>query len=196
MKIFNSLYTTLIMLLLLSPCVCLAADDEQLSSPSLCFQQAAERHDIPVELLIAVAQAESGLKPFAMNRAGTAILPHSREDAEIILRRIGHERPTFDVGIMQVNRWWFEKYGEPYEKGFDICFNVDFGARILSMAIKDHGFTWKAVGAYHSPTGWRQSAYARRIFSRLEKILQKRRETPLKELLDGMLGSYARVPAG
>jgi hypothetical protein len=153
-------------------------------SPSTCFQQAADRYTIPVELLIAVAEAESGLAPLAMNRAGSAILPRTLEEAEFTLKQIGAERATFDVGIMQVNRWWFEKYGEPYEKGLDICFNVDFGARIMSMAIKDHGFNWKAVGAYHSPTGWRQSAYAQRIFTRLEKILQNRRVMPLQEILE------------
>jgi soluble lytic murein transglycosylase-like protein len=160
------------------------ADDGSLTSPSVCFQQAADRYTVPAELLIAVAEAESGLAPFAMNRAGAAILPRNREEAEVVLKRIGAERPTFDVGIMQVNRWWFEKFGEPYEKGLDICFNVDFGARILAMAIKEHGFTWKAVGAYHSPTGWRQSAYARRIYTRLERIMENRRITPLQELLE------------
>lgn len=164
-----------------------AAEDSPISSPAACFQNAADRYTIPVELLVAVAEAESGLAPFAMNRAGSAILPRSREEAEATLRRIGAERPTFDVGIMQVNRWWFEKYGEPYEKGLDLCFNVDFGARILAMAISDHGFTWKAVGAYHSPTGWRQSAYAQRIFGRLEKILEKRRFMPLDELLESKI---------
>jgi soluble lytic murein transglycosylase-like protein len=160
------------------------AEENNSTSTSACFQQAAERHAIPVELLIAVAQNESGLQQFAMNRSGTAILPHGREEAETILKRIGQERPTFDVGIMQVNRWWFEKYGEPYEKGFDLCFNVDFGARILAMAIKDHGFTWKAVGAYHSPTGWRQDVYARSIFKRLSTLLEKRRTESLTEIID------------
>jgi soluble lytic murein transglycosylase-like protein len=188
MKIFVNIY--ILSALLLLPCISVASP-EATPSPSACFQQAAERHTIPVELLIAVAEAESGLSPFAMNRAGTAILPHNREEAETVLKRIGAERPTFDVGIMQVNRWWFEKYGEPYEKGLDLCFNVDFGARILAMAIKDHGFTWKAVGAYHSPTGWRQSAYARRIFTRLEKILQQRRVLPLQEMLDSNVKTKA-----
>jgi soluble lytic murein transglycosylase-like protein len=174
---------TVFMMLTLLPLIA-TAEDSQTSSASSCFQQAANRYSIPAELLIAVAEAESGLAPLAMNRAGRPILPRSREEAEITLRRIGVESPTFDVGIMQVNRWWFEKFGEPYEKGLDICFNIDFGARILSMAIKDHGFTWKAVGAYHSPTGWRQSVYAQRIFSRLEKILEKRRLMPLEELLE------------
>jgi soluble lytic murein transglycosylase-like protein len=163
------------------------AEENDATSPSACFQQAAERHAIPVELLIAVAQTESGLKQYAMNRAGVSIVPQSREEATAILQRIAAQRPTFDVGIMQVNRWWFEKYGEPYDKGFDLCFNVDFGARILAKAIKDHGFTWKAVGAYHSPTGWRQDAYARSIFKRLAVLLEKRRTESLKDLLDTAL---------
>jgi hypothetical protein len=172
--------------LLLLPIPC-HGDEEAPQPPSACFQRASERHNIPVELLIAVAEAESGLSPYAINRAGQAILPRSRGEAERLLRSIGAERPTFDVGIMQVNRWWFEKYREPYEKGLDLCFNVDFGARILAMAIKDHGFTWEAVGNYHSPTGWRKNAYAQRIFSRLSRILEKRKEMPLQELLQRKL---------
>jgi soluble lytic murein transglycosylase-like protein len=184
--------TTLLLLLAFRPSI---AEEYTPPSPLACFQQAADRYTIPVELLIAVAEAESGLTPFAMNRAGAAILPHSREEAEMVLKRIGGERPTFDVGIMQVNRWWFEKYDVPYEKGLDVCFNVDFGARILAMAIRDHGFTWKAVGAYHSPTDWRQSAYARRIYTRLSRILENRRIVPLQELLDRKLERVSAVYA-
>ena len=174
------------LLLLGSPSLCLGAE-ESAASPVACFQQAADRHNIPVELLIAVAEAESGLAPLAMNRAGSAILPRSRGEAEATLRRIAADRATFDVGIMQVNRWWFEKYHEPYQKGLDVCFNVDFGARILAMAIRDHGFTWEAVGSYHSPTGWRKAAYSQRIFTRLSRILDKRREMPLQDLLERKL---------
>lgn len=184
---------TLLPLLAVHP---LYAEELAPVSPAACFQQAAERYSIPAELLIAVAQAESGLQQFAMNRGGTAILPRNREAAETILKQLAQERPTFDVGIMQVNRWWFEKYGEPYEKGLDLCFNVDFGARILAMAIKDHGFTWKAVGVYHSPTGWRQSRYTQRIFGRLERILRQRRVTTLQELLEKMTDSNVRMTAG
>jgi hypothetical protein len=186
------IYTGLILSLFFSSCCLAATDDAHPLSPSACFQQAADRYTIPIELLISVAEAESGLSQFAMNRAGKAILPRTREEAETILKHIASEHPTFDIGIMQVNRWWFEKYDEPYEKGFDLCFNVDFGARILAMAIKDHGFTWKAVGAYHSPTEWRQNAYAQRIFGRLEKILQKRRVTPVQELLDNRVKMTSR----
>lgn len=186
--LFQAIISTLAILF----SVCLSfAEDIVSPTPTACFQQAAERYTIPVELLIAVAEAESGLTPFAMNRAGAAILPRSREEAERILKQIGAERQTFDVGIMQVNRWWFEKYGEPYDKGLDICFNVNFGARILAMAIKDHGFTWKAVGAYHSPTSWRQSAYAQRIYTRLSRILENRRIVPLQELLESKLERVA-----
>lgn len=185
MKAFLQIFLGIIFILLAVD-ICTAT--EKLASPSACFQQAADRYAIPVELLVAVAEAESGLAPYAMNRAGAALLPRNHEEATFMLGRIAAERPTFDIGIMQINRWWFEKYGEPYEKGLDVCFNVDFGARILAMAIKDHGFTWKAVGAYHSPTGWRQESYARRIYSRLSRILENRRILPLQELLESKMG--------
>jgi len=158
---------------------------------AVCFTQAAEHYNIPVELLLAIAEVESGLSPNAINLAGTSYQPPSRKDADLILERISGQRATFDVGIMQVNRWWFEKYGEPYEKGLDICFNVDFGARILAMAIKDHGFTWEAVGSYHSPTSWRKNAYARKIFARLSRLLEKRISTPQEKIVDIKTGDLA-----
>jgi hypothetical protein len=185
-KLTASTKLLLVATLLLIPVLC-RGEEEAPQPPSACFQRAAERHNIPVELLIAVAEAESGLSPYAINRSGQTILPKSRGEAEALLRRIGADRATFDIGIMQVNRWWFEKYREPYEKGLDVCFNVDFGARILAMAVRDHGFTWEAVGSYHSPTGWRKNAYAQRIFSRLSRILEKRKEMPLQELLERKL---------
>ena len=138
-----------------------------------CFGSAAERHNIPAELLISIAEVESGLKPLALNRAGTAILPRSMEEAEHTVNLLAQQSATFDIGIMQVNRWWFKKYGEPYKKGLDPCFNIDFGARILAMAIRDHGFTWQAVGRYHSPTSWRQNAYSHKIFARLSRPASK-----------------------
>ena len=148
-----------------------------------CFSAAAERHNIPAELLVSIAEVESGLKALALNRAGTAMLPRTREQAEQVVSTLARQSATFDVGIMQVNRWWFEKYGEPYQKGLDPCFNIDFGARILAMAIKDHGFTWQAVGHYHSPTSWRQDAYARKIFTRLARLLEKRRSATLDKII-------------
>ncbi|GAM08213.1 protein IpgF [Geobacter sp. OR-1] len=156
-----------------------------------CFSTAADRHNIPVELLVSIAEVESGLKPLAINRAGTAILPRTKEQAEQAVGLFGSQSATFDVGIMQVNRWWFEKYGEPYNKGLDPCFCIDFGARILAMAIKDHGLTWQAVGRYHSPTSWRQDAYARKIFSRLSRILEKRRSTPIEKIIEAKTGDLA-----
>lgn len=148
-----------------------------------CFSTAATQHNIPVELLVSIAEVESGLKPLALNSSGTTILPPTREQADQAVDVLARQRATFDVGIMQVNRWWFEKYGEAYNKGLDPCFNIDFGTRILAMAIRDHGFTWQAVGRYHSPTGWRQDAYARKIYTRLARLLEKRRTTSLELII-------------
>ena len=148
-----------------------------------CFNHASEQHNIPVELLLSIAEVESGLRPLALNRGGSALLPRNREQADQVVEEWGKQRTTFDVGIMQVNRWWFEKYAEPYGKGLDPCFNIDFGARILTMAIRDYGFTWQAVGRYHSPTTWRQESYARKIFTRLSKLLEKRRTKPLEKII-------------
>ena len=41
--------------------------------------------------------------------------------------------------------------------------NVTLGVYILALEIRRHGYNWKAVGAYHSPTPARQMAYARKV---------------------------------
>jgi soluble lytic murein transglycosylase-like protein len=201
MKPLLSLFcTTAFIWVLLAYTVAVRAE-EPAQGISACFAQAAERHNIPAELLVSIAEVESGMRPYALNRGGSAILPRSREEAERSVEIFSRQSVTFDIGIMQVNRWWFEKYGESYSKGLDPCFNIDFGARILAMAIKDHGFTWQAVGRYHSPTGWRQSAYAQKIFNRLARLLEKRKATPLARIIGGkeaalVLNRQTEPPAG
>src|SRR5689334_723159 len=96
-----------------------------------CFENAAEKSNLPVELLLAVAEVESGYKHLALNLGGATVLPSTRAEAEKILAASAKRLETFDIGVMQVNRWWFERYGMPYADGLDPCSNIAFGAKIL-----------------------------------------------------------------
>jgi len=117
-----------------------------ISTPSLvsaeeCFNISSKKYNISKSVLVAIAKVESSLNPNAtrQNRNGTE-----------------------DIGIMQINSWWLKhlkKIGINRKALFDKCTNIDVGAWILYQEIIRHGYSWKAIGYYHSPTPYRQRLY-------------------------------------
>jgi len=93
---------------------------------------------------------------------------------------IGAEVPntngSHDLGVLQVNSGWLPHLarlmGKPPEQirywlRFDPCFNTQVGRWIFVSALRQTRDYWKAVGLYHSPTGWRQRRYAASVASHL-----------------------------
>lgn len=115
---------------------------------AFCFQEAGQRYAVSPQLLWAIAKAESSLNPSAVN--------HNRNG-------------TVDIGLMQVNSLWAGQLGPTWAYLHDPCTNVMAGAWILSQCVRDYGYTWQAVGCYHSRTPTRRDAYAARIAAILEK---------------------------
>jgi len=79
---------------------------------------------------------------------------------------------TLDLGLMQINTSWLPKLaqaGISRERLMDPCTNILVGAWVLHDAVQRHGLSWKAVGVYHSPTAWRQRAYAAKVAGHLLK---------------------------
>ena len=74
---------------------------------------------------------------------------------------------SFDIGLMQVNKWWFDKYGYNYKYGFDACYNIKLGSWILSYEINRNGYTWDAIGEYHSKT----TRYKKKYINKIQKAL-------------------------
>jgi len=108
-----------------------------LSLPGLanaCWDQAAQKHAVSADLLIAVARAESSLNPQAINRSHVA------------------RTNTVDIGIMQINssREMLRNLGVTPQQLLDPCTNIDAGARILAEKMARYGRTWEAVGAYNA----------------------------------------------
>ena len=117
-----------------------------------CFEQAAQRYQVPVELLKAISTVESNGNPNAVNT---------------------NKNGSVDVGHMQINDWWLPKlepYGITKEKLKDPCINTNVGAWILAQSIATHGFTWKAIGAYNATTGYKRLIYARKVEAVLSKL--------------------------
>lgn len=109
-----------------------------------CFATAAEKYGIARELLRAIAQVESAFDPTAV--------------------RIN--RGSYDIGIMQINSRWLpmlQRHGIGAVDLYDACTNIDVGSWILANEIARHGYTWTAVGHYHSPTRGRQRGYIGRV---------------------------------
>lgn len=116
-----------------------------------CFDDAAKRYQIPVELLKAISTVESNGNPNAINR---------------------NKGGSVDYGHMQVNDWWLPKlaaYGITKENITDPCINTNVGAWILAQSIASHGLTWKAIGAYNATTDFKRLVYARKV----ERVLVK-----------------------
>jgi hypothetical protein len=85
---------------------------------------------------------------------------------------------SHDLGPLQINTWWVPKIAELVGRSqadvrtwlmHDPCFNAGAARWIFLSALKDTGDFWKAVGVYHSPTGWRQRRYASSVAHHLER---------------------------
>lgn len=133
-----------------------------------CFTLAAAEYGVRKDVLVAIARWESKLNPYAVNVAGKSYYPATKEEAETLIKSAAESGKSFDVGLMQINRYWFKKTGYPYTSGLDGCFNVRLGAWVLAMELKSTDDYWAAIGKYHSPTEKRANEYMWHIYSQIE----------------------------
>ena len=118
----------------------------------------------PPGLVEAIAQQESGLNPLAVNVAGKSYHPATPAEAEEIIRQAQAAGKSFDVGLMQINSWWVERYDIPPASLLNPETNRAWGEWILAQELARHGLNWRAVGAYHSPDEERGRRYAWHIY--------------------------------
>lgn len=85
---------------------------------------------------------------------------------------------THDLGPLQINSWWVPKIallvGRPQSHvrhwlQNDACFNAEAARWIFLSGLAATGDYWKAIGVYHSPTGWRQLRYAASVSQHLRR---------------------------
>lgn len=62
---------------------------------------------------------------------------------------------TYDTGLMQINSSWYDHgLAAIWHRLGDPCVNVAAGSWVLKQCIDEYGYTWEAVGCYHSGSGW------------------------------------------
>ena len=124
----------------------------------------AKAQEPPPALVKAIARQESGHNPLAVNVAGKSYYPATREEAERLIREAMAAGKSFDVGKMQINSWWMERFAINPFSLLDPNVNEAWGKRILAEEIARHGLTWQAVGKYHSPDLERGRQYAWHVY--------------------------------
>lgn len=129
----------------------LAASPARGQSMDTLFDAPCERYGVPKQLALAIATKESAMRPWALNIEGRTVQASSKEQALAVGRAALVAGLSFDVGTMQVNSWWLRRYKLPLEDVLDQPGNIQVGVWILAHAIRQHGLTWRAVAAYHTP---------------------------------------------
>jgi len=134
-----------------------------------CVIESSNKYNIPVELILAIIEVESNFNIYAINIEGQSKYFKNKVDLMREINSISKTNKSFDVGLMQINSWWFEKLGYSYEDGLNVCFNIDLGSYILAYEINKNGYNWNAIGRYHSKNDKRNKQYVLKIYNVLKK---------------------------
>lgn len=138
------------------------------ASAAACFDQAAQRYNVPVTLLRAISTVESGGRVNAYNK---------------------NKNGSYDIGHMQINSAWLPtlaKYQITEEVLKDPCINTNIGAWILAQNISRFGFSLRAIGAYNAASENKRMIYAKKVIAQLKKT-----EIPRNQNLNH-LANYAK----
>jgi soluble lytic murein transglycosylase-like protein len=137
------------------------AGDQSVANP---YVSAARNADVPPDLLIAIAGAESGYHPWALNIKGHQVFCQSREEAENVLA----STPTddVDIGLMQINwRFWGPRSGVA-SKGelLEPRKNLELGAAILKDSLSRVGSLWHRISNYHMGGSAERERYNKMVY--------------------------------
>jgi len=125
---------------------------------------------VPREIMHHIVQVESSRNPYAIGVVGGHLerQPRSLDEALATVQMLESRGFNFSVGLAQVNRYNLSKYGlDSYAQAFQICPNLQVGARILAECYQRHRDWGKSFSCYYSGnpvTGFRHG-YVQKIFA-------------------------------
>lgn len=123
-------------------------------------RRAAAAYGVPEMLALAVAEVESGRRPWSVNSALTGRSFGSRDEA---IRYVQGERrqgvATIDVGCLQVNLYWHAKAFATLGEAFDPDRNAAAGLERLAVLRREAGSWTVAVARYHGGPDDEQDRY-------------------------------------
>jgi len=129
---------------------------------------------VPRDVMHHIVRVESSRNPFAIGVVGghLARQPRNLEEALATVDMLRAEGYNFSVGIAQVNRYNLAPYGlKNYAQAFDVCPNLQAGARILRECY-DRAQDWgKAFSCYYSGnfvTGF-DHGYVQKVFASMRE---------------------------
>jgi type IV secretion system protein VirB1 len=109
---------------------------------------------VPRDILAAIVRVESAYNPFAIGVVGSRLSrqPKNLDEAIATVRDLESHGYNYSVGIAQVNRSNFAKYGlSKVELAFDVCANLEAGSKILKECFSRTNSDWgKAFSCYYS----------------------------------------------
>ena len=119
------------------------------------FAEAARRHGVPLAVLKAVGDTETGrgdgLRPYALNIEGKAYYDLDRAKALKLFfeaRRKGTK--LIDLGCMQINHHYHKQHFSSVSEMLEPKKNVDYAAQFLRKLFEDEGNWTMAVARYHA----------------------------------------------
>jgi Transglycosylase SLT domain len=145
------------------------------SSEDACAEaaaNAAERHDVPYELMMAVGRVESGREttlgfmpwPWSINAAGEGAHFDSENDLLATAQKLAEAgQNNFDLGCFQINYGWHGQEFASLEAMIDPETNADYAAAFLRKLYDSKGDWMLAAGAYHSETPEKAEIYLAKI---------------------------------
>ncbi|WP_460734434.1 lytic transglycosylase domain-containing protein [Lysobacter tyrosinilyticus] len=126
---------------------------------------------VPNDVMQHVVHVESAFNPFAIGVVGGRLVRQPRNLAEAVstVRMLDARGFNFSVGLAQVNKHNFDRYGlDSYERAFQACPNLQAGSRILAECYGRSGGNWgKSFSCYYSgnfTTGFRHG-YVQKVYA-------------------------------
>lgn len=173
--------------------------------------QAAESHDIPPQIMLAITRVETGREiegvltpwPWTVNHAGSGHWFNTAEEAtEFVEGALADGATNLDIGCFQLNLRWHAQGFDNLTAMFDPALNASYAAGFLAQLYSDKGNWVDTVAAYHSSTPEHAEAYIAKVETVLADM-PTQAETPAKRanrfplLQPGLAGRLASlVPQG